>query len=84
VFLVSLVLGPLLIGAAWLGHFLRLGGVVGCVSLVFLGTLLILLDAVVSLSDFDEVTTAAAVTNGIVAVAAVVVCALSVKSFTAR
>lgn len=83
-FLVSLVLGPLLVGAAWLCHILRTGGVVSCVTLLFLGTVLIFLDVVVSLSDFDEVTTAAAVTNGIVALVAVVVCAWSLKVFTAR
>ncbi|MDN5682326.1 hypothetical protein [Corynebacterium glyciniphilum] len=53
-------------------------------TLLFLGTVLIFLDAVVSLSDFDEVTTAAAVTNGIVALVAVLVCAWSLKVFTAR
>ncbi|MDN6705227.1 MAG: hypothetical protein L0L97_03735 [Corynebacterium glyciniphilum] len=53
-------------------------------TLLFLGTVLIFLDVVVSLSDFDEVTTAAAVTNGIVALVAVLVCAWSLKVFTAR
>lgn len=83
-FLVPLVLGPLLIGAAWLCHVLRTGGVFSCVSLLFLGTVLIFLDVVVSVSDFDEVTTAGAVTNGIVALVAAVVCAYSLKVFTAR
>ncbi|MCJ7858190.1 hypothetical protein [Corynebacterium kalidii] len=83
-FLVSLVVGPLLVGAAWLCRLVRVGGVLGHVTLLFLGTMLILLDVVVSLSDFAEVTTAAAVTNGVIAVVAVVVCALSVRTFTAR
>lgn len=82
--LVSLVLGPLLIGVAWLCHVLRTGGVVSCVTLLFLGTVLIFLDVVVSLSDFDEVTTTVAVTNGIVVLVALVVCTWSLKVFTAR
>ncbi len=82
-FLVSLILGPLLIGAAWLCHVLRVGGVTGSVSLLFLGTLLILLDTVVSLSDFDEVTAAGAATDGTVALVALVVCAGSLRAFTA-
>ncbi|WP_420099539.1 hypothetical protein [Corynebacterium sp.] len=83
-FLVSLVVGPLLVGAAWLCHLIRVGGVLGRVTLLFLGTMMIFLDVVVSLSDFDEVTTAGAVGNGIVALVAVVVCAWSLKAFTAR
>lgn len=54
------------------------------VALLFLGTAMIVLNVVVSMSGIDEVTTAGTVMNDFVALVAVVVCAFSVKVCRAR